>query len=194
MRLTGLIGTTLHATSGLLALPTLSLGSSASPTPSLGSSASPTPSSGLLEIHISPSAYSLQLTVFSLLFLAYYCLQLTIFSLLPSAYYLQLIVFSLLSSAYCLQLTVFSLFYCLQLTVFNLLCPRCSRQVLGGAVDFTTRLSLMNEVDNLVMSIAFLFRHGLITKLLLSRSISLLDTLAPIARNTCDFCDFASKL
>ena len=69
------------------------------------------------EIHISPSAYSLQFTVFNLL---------------SSAYYLQLIV-------------------------FNLLCPKCSRQVWGGAVDFTTRLSLISEVDNLVMSIAFCF-------------------------------------
>ena len=75
----------------------------------------------------------------------------------------QLILFSLLSSAHCLQLTVSSLLspaYCLQLTVFSLLCPRCSRQVWGEAIDFTTRLSLMNKVDNLVMSVAFCFVMG----------------------------------
>ena len=43
------------------------------------------------KIHISPSTYSLQLILFSLL---------------SSAYYLQLIVFSLLSPSYYLQLTV----------------------------------------------------------------------------------------
>ena len=67
----------------------------------------------------------------------------------PSTYSLQLILFSLLSSTYCLQLTVSSL-----------LCPRCNRQVWGGAVDFTIRLSLMSEVDNLVMSVAFCFVIG----------------------------------
>ena len=86
------------------------------------------------KIHISPSTYSLQLILFSLL---------------SSAYYLQLIFFNLLSPAYYLQLTIFSL-----------LCPRCNRQVWGGAVDFTTRLSLISEVDNLVMSIAFCFVTG----------------------------------
>ena len=116
--------------------------------------------------------YCLQLTIFSLLCSAYY-VQLTIFNLLSSAllslaYRLQLTLFSLLSSAYYLQLTVFSLqslallssAYCLQLTLFSLLCPRCSRQVWGGAVDFTIRLSLMSEVDNLVMSVAFCFVMG----------------------------------
>ena len=72
------------------------------------------------EIHISPSVYSFQLTVFSLLSPTYY----------------------------------------LQLTVFNLLYPRCSRQVWGGAVDFTTKLSLISEDDNLVMSVAFCFIMG----------------------------------
>ena len=67
----------------------------------------------------------------------------------PSTYSLQLILFSLLSPAYYLQLTIFSL-----------LCPRCNRQVWGGAVDFTTRLSLISEGDNLVMSIAFCFVMG----------------------------------
>ena len=67
-----------------------------------------------LEIHISPSAYSLQLILFSLLSSAY-CLQLTVFNLLYLAYCLQLTVFSLWSSTYYLHLTVFSL-----------LCPRCS--------------------------------------------------------------------
>ena len=79
------------ATSGLSASPTTSSGLSASPTPSSRSSASPTPSSGSSEIHISPSAYSLQLTVFSLLSPAY-CLQLTVSSLLSPAYYLHLTV------------------------------------------------------------------------------------------------------
>ena len=50
--------------------------------------------------------------------------------------------------------------YPLQLTVFSLLCPRCSLQVWGGVVDFTTRLSLMSEVDNFVMSVAFCFVMG----------------------------------
>ena len=59
---------------GSSGLPTTSSGSLASPTPSSGSSASPTSSSGLSEIHISPLAYSLQLTVFSLLSSAY-CAQ-----------------------------------------------------------------------------------------------------------------------
>ena len=75
-------------------------------------------------------------------------------------YPLKLILFSLSSSAYCLQLMVFSLLsstHYLQLTVFNLLCPRCSRQVWGGVVDFITRLSLISEVDNLVMSVTFYF-------------------------------------
>ena len=116
---------------GSSASPTTSPGSSVSPTPSAGSSASPTTS---LEIHISPSASSFQLILFSFFSLAY-LLQLTIFNLLSSAYYLQLIVFSLL-------------------------CLSCSRQVWGGAVDFTTRLSLMSEVDNLVMFVAFCFVMG----------------------------------
>ena len=95
---------------------------------------------------------------FGFFFLAY-PLQLTVFSFFSSAYPLQLTIFSLLSSAYCLQLyflqlTVFSF------TVFSLLCPRCSCQTLGGAVDFATRLSLMSEVDNLVMSVAFCFVMG----------------------------------
>ena len=51
-------------------------------------------------IHISPSASSFQLILFSLLSSAS-SLQLILFSLLSSAYYLQLTVFSLPSSAYC---------------------------------------------------------------------------------------------
>ena len=73
------------------------------------------------------------------------------------------IPFSFFFSAYPLQLTISSLLspaYCLQLTVFSLLCLRCSRQVWGGAIDFTTRLSLMSEVDNLVMFVAFCFVMG----------------------------------
>ena len=54
------------------------------------------------KIHISPSTYSLQLILFSLLSSAYY-FQLIVFRLLSPAYYLQLTIFNSLSSTYCAQ-------------------------------------------------------------------------------------------
>ena len=108
-----------------------------------------------LEIHISPSTYSLQLILFSLLSSAY-CLQLTISSLLSSAYCLQLILFSLFSSAYYLQLTV----------------PKMQPSGMGWSYRLYNKVVSHEWSWHPCYVHRLLFRHGLITKLPLSNSIT----------------------
>ena len=103
------------------------------------------------KIHISPSTYSLQLILFSLL---------------SSAYYLQLIAFSLLSPTYCLQPTIFnllSLTYYLQLTV-----PKMQPSGMGWSCRLYNKVVSYKWSWQPCYVHRLLFRHGLITKLPLS--------------------------
>ena len=117
------------------------------------------------KIHISPSAYCLQLILFSLSSSAY-CLQLTISNLLSSTYYLQLIVFSLLSPGYCLQLTISSLMsptYYLQLTM-----PKMRPSGMGWSCRLYSKVVSHEWSWQPYYVRHLLFHHGLITKLPLS--------------------------